>query len=142
MLGADTIIVNSPELTTAVQRNTKTMSFAPLIMDFTARVTRPSKVATDLLLDNLNGEDGKPSLMKDMTKAMHGALAVGADLDRMNESMVDSLSRQIDNLELLAESGPIRLFEWTRHCITLASTEATYGPKNPFKDPAVEQAFW
>ena len=80
--------------------------------------------------------------MKNITKAMHGALAVGADLDRMNESMVESLSRQIENLDLLAQSGPIGLFKWIRRCITLASTNATYGPRNPFKDPAIEQAFW
>lgn len=142
MLGADTIIVNSPELTTAVQRNSKAMSFGPLVTDFSIRVTRPSKIACDILLKNMNGEDGKESFLKDITKAMHGALAVGADLDRMNESMVESLSRQIENLDLLAQSGPIGFFEWTRRCITLASTNAAYGPKNPFKDLAVEQAFW
>ena len=140
MPGPDTIIVNTPELATAAQRNSKAMSFGPFIMEFTRRVTRPSKMAMNILLKNMTGQDGKSSFLLDITKAMHGALAVGAELDRMNKSMVESLSSRVE--DLLAQPGPVGLFEWTRRCITLASTDATYGPKNPFKDPEVEKAFW
>lgn len=40
------------------------------------------------------------------------------------------------------ESGPIDLYSQIRHVITLASTNAVYGPKNPFQDPAVEEGLW
>ena len=34
------------------------------------------------------------------------------------------------------------LYSWVHHTITLASTDAVYGPANPFQDPKVEKGFW
>ena len=62
MPGADTIIVNSPELTTAIQRNSKAMSFGPLIAELSIRLTRPSKIACDILIKNIDNEDAKIAL--------------------------------------------------------------------------------
>ncbi|KAF3055560.1 25-hydroxycholesterol 7-alpha-hydroxylase [Daldinia childiae] len=35
----------------------------------------------------------------------------------------------------------IKLYEWTRHEILMATTEAVFGPKNPYRDPVVESAW-
>jgi hypothetical protein len=33
-------------------------------------------------------------------------------------------------------------WKWCRHIITMASTDAAYGPANPFKEKVVEDGFW
>lgn len=62
----------------------------------------------------------------------------GTALDRMSQLMLRSLRNLID-ISFERESGPIDLYSQIRHVITLASTNAVYGPKNPFQDPAVEE---
>ena len=59
----------------------------------------------------------------------------------MNRTMVCGLSELLDELEG-RESSKIDLWEWVRHVVTIATTESTYGPMNPFKDKDVEEAFW
>ncbi|KAF9699632.1 hypothetical protein EKO04_002456 [Ascochyta lentis] len=52
-------------------------------------------------------------------------------------SMLDVVSTELGH----AQSGD--LYSWIRHTICLASTDALYGPCNPFRvDPELEDAFW
>lgn len=39
------------------------------------------------------------------------------------------------------EMGQVELWSWVNHETTLSITESVYGPKNPFRDQDVEQAF-
>lgn len=141
MPGANTIVVNSPELVVAVHRYSA-VSVVPIFMEFTRRVSRPSKIALDILQNNLNAENGSLGYSVDIIKTMHGALSTGPDLDRMNAVMVDHLSIQTATLDALTQFRPIPLFDWVRHCVSLASTYSVYGPRNPFEDSKVENAFW
>lgn len=70
---------------------------------------------------------------------MHPAL-LGSGLDVMNRNMIKNLAVSIDELE--QDHTSIDLHFWCRHAVTVASTDAVYGPLNPYKDPAVERAFW
>jgi hypothetical protein len=36
----------------------------------------------------------------------------------------------------------VKLFEFVRREITLATTDSVYGPENPFKNPEIGEAFW
>ena len=73
---------------------------------------------------------------------MHASLARGSDsLRSMSETMTQSLERLFSGLN--CEEGEIMdLYRWTRHAVTIASTDAVYGPSNPFRDPLVEDGFW
>ena len=135
-------MVNSPDLVMAVQRNSKTLSFTPFIAHTAQRITLVSKEAWAALMKNLDGKNGDWGLSADTRKGMHAALAPGKDLDTMNREMVKSVSASLDQLCRDEETTTIDLMTWIRHEITLAGTNAAYGPNNPFKDPEVEKGFW
>jgi cytochrome P450 len=71
---------------------------------------------------------------------MHPAL-LGPGLDIANRNMVNNLVKSVD--ELVSSNGKtFDLYAWAKHAITIASTDAVWGEKNPIKDPANEAAFW
>ncbi|KAL9105199.1 MAG: hypothetical protein Q9187_008767, partial [Circinaria calcarea] len=142
MIGGKTYVVNSPDLVVAVQRNSKTLSFTPFIAQSAKRITLPSKEAWAALMKNLDGKEGDWGLNADTSRGMHAVLAPGKDLDDMNRAMVTSVGASVDKLCKDEETTTIDLMNWIRHEITMASTNAAYGPKNPFKDPEVEKGFW
>jgi hypothetical protein len=74
-------------------------------------------------------------------KVIHPAVTPGPKLDAMNRLSVQKVSEALD---MLASQAPttLRLFEWVKKEITFATTEAVYGPKNPFADPKIQEAYW
>lgn len=135
-------IVNSPSLIASVQRNSKSLQFAPFASEFTARICGVSNEAARILKVNVRLEKGEWGLYEDVLKAMHEALGPGAGLESMSRMMVESISGSLDVLRTGGGVKRISLAKWLRHEITLATTEAVYGRANPLKDPAVEEAFW
>lgn len=57
----------------------------------------------------------------------------------MNVAMAQNLK---NSFEALVSKPKISLMQWLKHELSFATTEAVYGPQNPFRDPAVEAAFW
>lgn len=143
-LNKRTYIVTSADLVTAVERNQKTISFFPFVSAMSPRVfDLPRHGPTmDIINQNLNKEKGDWGLVHETSKSMHAAMAPGPSLDRMNRSMLNIMARYFD--ELAAHGRPsIELYEWIRPRFTIASTEAIYGPGNPFKrQPDLGDAFW
>jgi hypothetical protein len=75
--------------------------------------------------------------------AMHRALNPGQTLDELNRVTIDRVCGFVGNLRSEAwEVKEISLVEWLRHHVTLATTDAVYGPYNPFRDGKVENSFW
>jgi hypothetical protein len=64
----------------------------------------------------------------------------GDGLDKMNHAMITYVKTSVDGLA--NKIKPMDLHMWCRHAITVASTDAVYGPQNPFKNPQTEQDFW
>ena len=89
-----------------------------------------------LLQEKQNGDD---DLHKRVVHSMHPAL-LGSGLDKMNRNMIKNLKASIDGLE--QDHTSIDLHLWCQHAVALASTDAVYGSHNPYKDPAIENAFW
>ena len=143
MPGSKIYVVNSTELIGSVQRHPKTLAFPPIEAKFAMAICASSKEANDILNKNVNGDEGDWGYSVEFYKSMHPALAPGAGLDGMNRVMIQNIANSLDSLNRRAgRSQRIRLNEWCRHEITLATTNAVYGPHNPFKDQAVEDAFW
>jgi cytochrome P450 len=72
---------------------------------------------------------------------MHPAL-LGPGLDVANREMVTNLTKSIDELASVGSGKPFDLYAWARHAITIASTDAVWGEKNPLRDPQIEESFW
>lgn len=136
-------IVNSPNLVAAVDRHSKSISFAPYVVEFAKRILVPSANGLEALRANLDEESGAWGCRPETLKAMHLALAPGEDLDRTSQAILESVSSLLDSVDSITNNRDFYLFSWARKLVTRASTDAIYGAsKNPFQDPAVEAGFW
>ncbi len=94
----------------------------------------------EILHMNRNGV-GEFSYAIEFDKAIHHAVTPGANLDAMNRVAVQKVSEFLDTL---ASNSPttLKMYDWVRRNIAWATTEAVYGPKNPFRDSEILAAFW
>ncbi|KAH8892085.1 cytochrome P450 [Thozetella sp. PMI_491] len=128
----------STQLLPAIQRQSKTLSFRPMIQHVARRWGDASGETNDVF--------GGPHLVTDFSHAMKQSLAPGPHLDEQNERMGDRALVDVDALlhasSLKQQGGQVRLLEWARHAVTQASSCGVYGANHPFLDPEVETAFW
>ncbi|KAH9883538.1 cytochrome P450 [Xylariomycetidae sp. FL2044] len=136
--GSRMYIVNSPPLLTSVQSRFRALSFTAIEASIAANVIGVSKATNDIIGHDVNC-DG--NYLMSFPKYVHSALSSGPGLDAMNRRSIQVIA---DALEKKAKEGTstVKMFQWVRHELLLASTEAVYGPKNPFRDPAMEQAWY
>lgn len=129
-------VISSPELMLAAQRNHKTISFEPFL-EITAKnlasINDPKSL--NLLREEAAGGHG---LGNKILHAMVPALT-GKPLDTLNMQMTRLIRPLIDQL---GETRTLDLYKWCKEAIVCASTDAAYGPLNPYKDPGVVAAWW
>ena len=143
MLNGKVYVVTSPDLITAVNRNSKALAFNPFIAQLGKRITGHSDATSQIVQLNLNGEDG-PGYVIEVHDGLVAALAPGRDLENMTEAMLSEATRLLDTLlDTLVTEHEVELFGWIRHAVTMCSTRAIYGPGNPFnQDPSFVGLFW
>ena len=108
---------------------------------FLGRVFGVSAAAQKIIDKDVNGGDS--GLLHELHATMKAPLAPGAAFDSMNRIMIQNIATSMNTLTSSGESCvKIRLFDWLRHCVTIATTNPVYGPQNPFKDPEIADAFW
>lgn len=141
--GAKMYIVNTPELIQVIQKSPKKLAFPPITAKFANQLCGVSKRARDILAVNVNGDDGDWGLNMESTPLMKRALQPGPGLDGMNRVMVGNVAGSLDGLIREGEeSVQIGLHGWLRGLVTMATTEAVYGPRNPYRDLKVRDSFW
>ncbi|KAL4911366.1 hypothetical protein BDW74DRAFT_184739 [Aspergillus multicolor] len=138
LLGNRQYIITSPSLMQAVQRNKKTLSFAPFVPFTAERLAGIHEEGMKLLRDK---ESGGAGLSSTTVHAMEKTL-IGRPLDAMNEKMAKSLAPLVDELATTHNGKTVDLYAWATRAITSASTVANYGPANPYSDPAIAETFW
>ena len=142
-----TYVVCSPELVIAAQKDTKNLSFAPFVIAFAPRMFNVGKDDMDIISLNNDGRQGDWGLVPETHNGTYAALAPGQELDWMTRTMLDMMSTSLqalhDNIGKSSEGLEVNLYEWLRAEMSVASTEAVYGPENPFKREAgLVEAFW
>lgn len=136
-------VVTTLELVQAIQKLPKVLAFPPIEAKFASQVCGSSPEAHNILMKNVNGDEGNWGLSMESYEAMRTALKPGAALDNMNRLMMQSVAISLDNLTSeVGQTVKIRLSEWLRNSVTAATTDSVYGPQNPFKDKDVVNAFW
>ena len=135
-------VVNSPNIVRAVERQPKTISFWYVEAKATSRIGGMSKEANKKLLENLQGVHGKESLLLKGLDETHKVMKPGNGITPMVSIAAQTAAGHMEELETNSSSRRIDLWEWVRHEITVATTEAVYGPTNPYRDTDVEHAFW
>ncbi|KAL9605500.1 MAG: hypothetical protein Q9179_001306 [Wetmoreana sp. 5 TL-2023] len=142
-LGKRIYVVNSPDLISAVQKDAKVLSFSPFVSWMSPRIFDVGEEAVAIINENMDGAKGHYGLLPEISRGMHNALAPSDSLDWMTRTMLTKLQEYIDPLGTGKGGMDIHLYKWVRRAFTVASTEAVYGPKNPFNHkPELEDAFW
>ena len=142
MMGGKVYVANQPELVQAVYRNNKAFSFATLAAEVVSRLSMSSRETTRILLDNVMGERGEIGYSMEGYKGMHAALAPGPSLNQINNSIIPDVAAAVARLNPGPGTIRIHLYQWVRHTITMATSNAVYGTKNPFREPEIYHAFW
>ena len=129
-------IVNSTRLIPLLQKQWRTVSFAAIAADagFTVGM---SKEAVKVMHEDLTSEHG---FSVSWPRYIIPALSPGKDLDAINRRSVEVLA---DEMKTLKATGTVRLglSQWSRRVMVTATTEAVWGPQNPYRDPAVVEAW-
>ena len=148
MPGSKLYIINSTALIPVVQRQHRTIAFGPIAAKAARDVMGCSATSDKIVSLEPTKDEG---YLMTFAKAMHQVMAPSARLDAMNRVSVQRIAELLDGLEqqttTAVHTAPgvktkLRLFEWTRHSILRATTDAVYGPRNPFRDPDMQQAWY
>ena len=98
-----------------------------------------------LINRNIDLKEGKWGLCYETSHGMHAAMAPGPDLESMSKAM---LTKFLPEADALSGGGShqettLELFRWIRQAFSSSSTEAIYGPGNPFtRQPELAELFW
>ena len=139
MLNGKVYIVTSPDLVTAVNRNSKTLALNPFIANIGKRMTGHDEATGRIVQHNLNGENGIGYVI-DVHDRIVSALAPGPNLERMVEPMLEAISSFLLHTTIPAV---VDLFAWARRMMTMCSVTAIYGRQNPFtENPNYCDLFW
>lgn len=82
-------------------------------------------------------------LIPDFFAVIHPSMT-GSHLHKMNANALNYVSKQLDGIGGGGETFVVsNLFVWVRDLMTMATTEALYGPGNPFRGrPDLVQDLW
>ena len=133
-------IACQPEVITAIEKNPKAVAFSPLAANVISRLSGVSRKTQDAMFQNIIGEDGEYGYFVEITKEVHATLRPGADLNTMIASVAKTTTNSV--AQLRGKTARFNLHDWVQHAFSMGSTNAVYGPMNPFKDPGVESGFW
>ncbi|KAI2465943.1 cytochrome P450 [Annulohypoxylon bovei var. microspora] len=136
--GARLYVVNSTALIPVVQRQFRTLSFTAIEAAVAKNVIGVTKTTNNIISNNLTLDEG---YLMTFSRYIHPTLSAGSSLDAMNRRAVEVIA---DSLDKWAKKSPVtvKMFHWIRHELVNATTESVYGPHNPFRDPAMEQAWY
>lgn len=141
MLNGKVYIVTSPELVTAVNRNSKALAFNPFIAALGMRITGHDEITSQIVQHNLNGEEGSGYVI-DVHDGTVTALAPGTNLEAMLGPLLHAVDDHLLHLQV-GRTTEVNFFSWTRRMITMCSTRAIYGPSSPFVEhPEYCDLFW
>lgn len=129
-------IVNATDLIPELQKHWRTVSFAAIAADAGGTVGM-SNESVKLMHDDLTSEQG---FSLSWPKYIMTAMGPGKDLDAINRRAIEVFSKDMEVLR--AEGGSkVGLWQWSRQIMVTSTTEAVWGPKNPYRDAAVAEAW-
>ena len=134
--------MTGPDLLSAVSRSGKTLSFNASILKVALKIVEADDATGAILAENVDGKHGPQSYAIETQHGAHFALAIGPNLDKINQAMLEKMTEFLKKARSGFHQCPIHLYSWTYHLVTLCSTNALYGEDNPFRlDPLLEKAF-
>ncbi|KAK7974518.1 hypothetical protein PG989_016366 [Apiospora arundinis] len=130
-------IVNSPSLIPELQKQWRAVSFAAIAAD-AGSVVGMSKEAVRIMHQDLMSEHG---FSVSWPRFIAPSMAPGDDLDKISRTSVEVLSAELDSLRAQGHPIKVGLWGWSRKLMEAATTEAVWGPQNPYRDSAIAEAW-
>lgn len=137
MPGARIYVVNSTSLIPIIQRQFRTVAFTPFAARAFKYAMGGSKAANDIMALDMTEDHG---YLMSFDTAIHPAVSPGPALDAMNRASIQAVAASLDKLRRQSPTT-IDMFKWIKHEVLLATTDAVYGPQNPYRNPAMEEAW-
>lgn len=135
MFGGRLYIVTSPKLANSIQKHYKAFSFWFIEATFSIKLGSLNSKTAALLLHNAAGREEGSSMMMDGLKGTHAAMISG--LNRMNQTVLTFLNNSLNQVAKKELETEVDLWKWVENNITLATSTAIYGSKNPYLNPEV-----
>lgn len=126
--GVRLYVINSLDLIPVVQRQWRTLIFAPIQVKAAKAAMGASKKALDIMGSDMVTEKG---FMSGMVKATHPTMSSGPALDALNARSFEVFDKA---LRQLSSPTTVSMYDWISRLIMRATTEAIYGPSNPMRD--------
>jgi hypothetical protein len=116
--------------------------FEALKLRAATNIAGPSQRANDIV--NSGRFRGKDSggYAASFHKILHAELSLQGDaLHVTKRSVLSNVTRSLANTSP-HPSSDTSLFEWIKYEVGMITTDAVYGPNNPFRQPGIERSFW
>ncbi|KAH9908578.1 cytochrome P450 [Xylariomycetidae sp. FL2044] len=130
-------IVNAPELLPALQKQWRTISFAAIAAD-AGKAVGISKEGREIMRHDLTNEH---SFSVSWPKYTAPSIAPGRDLDAMIRRSIEIYTAETKRLRGLGGPIKVSLGRWSREMMLKSTSEAVWGPHNPYRDPDVAEAW-
>lgn len=130
-------VVNSRELIPALQKQYRFISFAAFAAH-AGLLVGISKQGKELLHRDLTSEHG---LSLTWPKYVMSAMGPGKELDSINRKSIEVFAQDMDKLRTKGTAIRTGLLQWARDIMIKSTTEAVWGPQNPYRDSAVAEAW-
>jgi hypothetical protein len=129
-------VINGADLVPAMQKEWRLLSFAFFTTQAGSGVGM-SKSSIEVMKTDLAKDHGFAISWPVQIKPLMGP---GETLDVINRNAVAILSADVAKLQA---GGPttLRFWDWTRELLFTATTEAVFGPMNPYRDAGVKKAW-
>lgn len=80
------------------------------------------------------------------SRATSSVLAPGREVDIISKKALEVVTAAMDSIATDGHASTdvgtiLDLWSWTHRQMLMATTDAVYGPGNPYKDPVVEKAW-
>ncbi|KAI0186914.1 cytochrome P450 [Astrocystis sublimbata] len=131
-------VVNSPRLVQIVQKQVRTISFAPILVRMASTAMGVSQDAAKIISENHLSDDG---FVHGVTAAIRPSLSPGPKLNALNRSAVQIIAASLDKVARHPTAVNPNLVEWVYRQVMIATMEGVYGPLHPFRDPDIQKAF-
>lgn len=142
-------VVNATELIPTLQKQWRTISFTPILASSGTGPMGMSKDAGVILNRDIQSDS---NTVAKWSRAVNRALAPGEALDKLNRRAVEVMYDMMATVgsatgkatadeKVGGNESVVDFWAWTHHVMVQATTEAVYGPANPFRDVAFEDAW-
>ncbi|KAK7752915.1 hypothetical protein SLS62_005074 [Diatrype stigma] len=126
--GTRIYVVNALDLIPVVQRQWRTLMFAPIQVRAAQAAMGVGKDTVAILERDMVTEAG---FVNGMIKATHPTMGNGPALDALNAKAFEVFDKTLSGL---TTPTTISMFRWIDEQIMHATTDAVYGPSNPMRD--------